>query len=136
MAGQPNNEWPPEVSYRVEAAPPMPCGLEMRLKLLFIVPLFLFLIAPNALSAQRDAKEDVSIKGRAFQPATLRIKKGESVTWKNNDDIDHTVDAEDGSFSSGTIKSGKSFTHTFKKAGKYAYSCHLHPRMKGTIVVE
>jgi plastocyanin len=46
------------------------------------------------------------------------------------------VDAEDGSFSSGTIKSGKTFSHTFKKAGKYAYSCHLHPRMKGVIVVE
>jgi plastocyanin len=108
----------------------------MRLKLLFILPLLLLLIAPNPLSAQREANEEVTIKGRAFHPATLRIKKGESVTWKNNDDIDHTVDAEDGSFSSGTIKSGKSFTHTFKKAGKYAYSCHLHPRMKGTIVVE
>jgi len=108
----------------------------MRLKLFFILPLLLLLIAPNPLSAQRDAKADISIKDRAFHPATLRIKKGESVTWKNSDDIDHTVDAEDGSFSSGTIKSGKSFTHTFKKAGKYAYSCHLHPRMKGTIVVE
>src|SRR5882724_2130384 len=108
----------------------------MRLKLLFILPLLLLLIVPNPLSAQRDAKADISIKDRAFHPATLRIKKGESVTWKNSDDIDHTVDAEDGSFSSGTIKSGKSFTHTFKKAGKYAYSCHLHPRMKGMIVVE
>jgi len=108
----------------------------MRLKLLFILPLLLLLIVPNPLSAQRDAKADISIKDRAFHPATLRIKKGESVTWKNSDDIDHTVDAEDGSFSSGTIKSGKSFTHTFKKAGKYPYSCHLHPRMKGTIVVE
>jgi len=107
----------------------------MRMKLFLILPLFLLLIAPDAFSAQRDA-EDVSIKGRAFHPATLKIKKGESVTWKNNDDIDHTVDAEDGSFSSGTIKSGKSYSHTFKKAGKYAYSCHLHPRMKGTIVVE
>src|SRR5258706_4487476 len=107
----------------------------MRAKLLLILPLFLLLIAPEAFSAQREA-EDVSIKGRAFHPAALKTKKGESVTWKNNDDIDHTVDAEDGSFSSGTIKSGKSFTHTFKKAGKYAYSCRLHPRIKGTIVVE
>jgi plastocyanin len=109
----------------------------MRLKLFLILPLFLLLIAPDVLSAQRDAKEqEVLIKGRAFHPATLKIKKGESVTWKNSDDIDHTVDAEDGSFSSGTIKSGKSYTHTFKGAGKYAYACHLHPRMKGTIVVE
>jgi len=108
----------------------------MRLKLSLVIPLFLLLIVPQSLSAQRDAKEDVSIKDRAFHPGNLRIKKGESVTWRNKDDIDHTVDAEDGSFSSGTIKSGKTFSHTFKKAGKYAYSCHLHPRMKGTIVVE
>jgi len=107
----------------------------MRLKLALFIPILL-LITPNPLSAQRDTKEDVSIKARAYTPDTLRIKKGQSVTWKNNDNIDHTVDAEDGSFSSGTIKSGKTFTHTFKKAGKYAYSCHLHPRMKGTIVVE
>jgi plastocyanin len=110
----------------------------MRLKLSLLIPLFLLLIAPSPLSAQRDRepKEDISIKNRAYSPANLRVKKGESVTWKNNDDIDHTVDAEDGSFSSGTIKSGKTFKHTFKKAGKYSYTCHLHPRMKGTIIVE
>ena len=108
----------------------------MRLKLALLISILVLLITSYSLSAPRDAKEDVSIKGRAFTPATLRVKKGESITWKNNDDADHTVDAEDGSFSSGTIKSGKTFTHTFKKAGKYAYSCHLHPRMKGTIVVE
>jgi plastocyanin len=108
----------------------------MRLKLTVIIPLLLLLIVPGPLSAQRDAKEDVSIKGRAFTPDNLTIKKGQSVTWKNNDNLDHTVDAEDGSFASGTIKSGKTFKHTFKKAGRYRYSCHLHPRMKGTIVVE
>ena len=94
------------------------------------------LMSTYSLFAQRDAREDISIQGRAFAPATLHVKKGQSVTWKNKDNADHTVDAEDGSFSSGTIKTGKTFTHTFKKAGKYAYSCKLHPRMKGTIVVE
>jgi plastocyanin len=108
----------------------------MRLKWSLIIPLLLLLITPGLLRAQRDAREDISIKARAFTPAALHVKRGQSVTWKNNDNIDHTVDAEDGSFASGTIKTGKTFTHTFKKAGKYAYSCHLHPRMKGTIVVE
>src|SRR3954463_14901079 len=108
--------------------------LNMRLKLLLILPLLLLLVAPDVVSAQRDAREDVSIKARAFTPATLHVKKGQTVTWKNNDDSDHTVDAEDGSFSSGTIKSGKTFAHKFSKAGKYAYSCKLHPRMKGVIV--
>ena len=108
----------------------------MRLKLALLIGILVLLITPYSLQAQRDDREDISIKARAFTPATLRVKKGQTVIWKNNDNADHTVDAEDGSFSSGTIKSGKTFKYTFKKAGKYAYSCHLHPRMKGTIVVE
>ena len=108
----------------------------MRLKLLLIIPFLLLVSGALGAPKDREPQEDVSIKARAFTPATLKIKKGESVTWKNKDDADHTVDADDGSFSSGTIKSGKTFQHTFKKAGKYSYSCHLHPRMKGTIVVE
>jgi plastocyanin len=108
----------------------------MRLKLVLLISIALLTSGTLMAQRQREERADVSIKNRAYTPATLRIKKGESVTWKNNDNIDHTVDSEDGSFSSGTIKSGKTYKHTFKKAGKYPYSCHLHPRMKGTIVVE
>ena len=108
----------------------------MRLKPALLIPLLLLLVSPGLLRAQRDAREDISINARAFTPGTLHAKKGQTITWKNNDNSDHTVDAEDGSFASGTIKSGKTFSHTFKKPGKYAYSCRLHPRMKGTIVVE
>jgi plastocyanin len=108
----------------------------MRLKLLLLTSILL--LAAGTLSAQRQREDraDISIKDRAYSPTTLRVKKGESVTWKNNDNVDHTVNAEDGSFASGTIKSGKTYKHTFKKAGRYPYSCQLHPRMKGTIVVE
>src|SRR3954467_5401543 len=111
-------------------------GSPMRLKLLLMIPFLL--LATGALGAPRDREpqEDVAIKAKVFTPGTVKNKKGDSVTWKNNDNADHTVDADDGSFSSGTIKSGKTWQHTFKKAGKYSYSCHLHPRMKGTIVVE
>jgi plastocyanin len=108
----------------------------MRSKLALTIAVLLLFITPGLLRAQRDAREDISINARAFTPSTLHVKKGQTITWKNNDNSDHTVDAEDGSFASGTIKSGKTFSHTFKKAGKYAYSCRLHPRMKGTIVVE
>jgi len=108
----------------------------MRSKLLLIIPLLLMITCPLLAQRQREPQEDVSIKNRAFSPANLKIKKGESITWKNNDNMDHTVDADDGSFSSGNLKSGKTYKYTFKKAGKYPYSCRLHPRMKGTIVVE
>jgi plastocyanin len=108
----------------------------MRSKLAFSIAILLLSAGPALLCAQREAREDVRIQNRAFAPGKISVKKGETVTWKNYDDLDHTVDAEDGSFSSGTIKKGKTFTHTFKKPGKYPYACHLHPRMKGVIVVE
>jgi plastocyanin len=108
----------------------------MRSKLALSIAILLLSAAPALLRAQREAREDIRIQNRAFAPAKITVKKGETVTWKNYDDLDHTVDAEDGSFSSGTIKKNKTFSHTFKKPGKYAYSCHLHPRMKGLIVVE
>jgi plastocyanin len=78
---------------------------------------------------------DVSIANIQYSPASVTIKAGDSVTWTNHDERDHTVIAQDGSFSSPVIRRGESFTFQFDKAGKYPYGCKLHPRMKGTIIV-
>ena len=61
---------------------------------------------------------------------------GDTVRWTNNDDVDHTIDAADGSFSSGKVKSGQTYEFKFTKAGTYDYGCKLRPRMKGKIVVK
>ena len=90
--------------------------------------------------SDKDARKEpaVNIKGMQFSPATLTIKVGQSVTWTNADDRDHTVVSADGgkTFKSDNLSSKGTFTHKFEKKGKYAYSCSYHPRMKGTIVVE
>lgn len=77
----------------------------------------------------------VSIKGYAFTPATITVKRGAMVTWTNEDLYAHTVTANDGSFASKQLNKGETFSHTFSKAGTYTYYCQLHPTMKGTIVV-
>ena len=77
----------------------------------------------------------VSIVNSSYQPGTVSIKTGQSVTWTNNDDRDHTVAGTDGSFSSGNLKPGQTFTHRFTKAGTYSYGCKLHPRMRGSVTV-
>ncbi len=87
-----------------------------------------------ALSARADA--DISIRDGAYAPAMVRIRVGDSVTWSNTDNRDHTVVADDGSFDSGTIKAGRSFTHRFAQPGTFTYRCTLHPRMRGRVVVE
>ena len=42
----------------------------------------------------------------------------------------------DGSFGSGTLESGASFSHEFTKAGVFAYRCEIHPEMKGKVTVQ
>ena len=63
--------------------------------------------------------------------------RGEGVKFSNGDNIDHNVTASDGSFNSGTLKPGGSFTFTFTKAGTYSYVCSIHPeQMTGKIEVK
>jgi len=77
----------------------------------------------------------------AFSPATLTIKAGTTVIWKNTTAASHTVTSDDGkSFDSGmtnpiAAQSG-TFSHTFTTAGTFAYHCAIHPFMKATIIVQ
>ncbi len=88
------------------------------------------------LAKKADDAVVVSMKNKKFDSNKITIKVGQTVKWENEDEHDHTVVADDGSFKSENIGSGESYSFTFKKAGKYAYTCTYHPRMKGTIVVK
>lgn len=77
----------------------------------------------------------VTIADMAFSPSSLTVKKGTTVTWTNKDNVVHTVTANDHSFESGNLASGKSFSHAFNAAGTFSYKCTLHPSMTGTITV-
>jgi plastocyanin len=79
----------------------------------------------------------VSMKDIKFNPETLKIKVGQTVTWTNDDSVGHDVTGDD--FKSGDpggIDSGGTFQHTFKKAGKFDYVCSVHPGMNGSVQVK
>jgi len=78
----------------------------------------------------------VSIEGMRFQPATLVVDKGDTVTWTHNSPMPHSVKANDGDFGSSVMSSGQSFSQTFDEPGTYSYYCSLHPSMRGKIVVK
>lgn len=82
-----------------------------------------------ALAAQ------VQIANFRFEPQTLEIPAGSSVTWRNTDEEIHSIFAADGSFSSPGMDTDETFTRTFTAPGTYVYRCALHPQMSGTIVV-
>jgi plastocyanin len=77
-----------------------------------------------------------------FTPDVLNVKAGTTVTFVNTDGTTHTVTSvkpgtstADGTFDSGFIKAGKTFTYTFSTPGTYDYVCMIHSQMRGTIVV-
>ena len=77
----------------------------------------------------------VSISDFKFNPATLTVPVGTTVTWTNQDEEPHTVAAKDGSFHSPGMDSHGTYSFTFATAGSYDYICSIHPFMTGTVVV-
>jgi plastocyanin len=78
----------------------------------------------------------VVIKDFMFSPKSITVKAGSTVTWVNKDDEPHSVVSDTGQFRSGAVDTDESFAHKFDKPGTYHFSCSIHPRMVGTIVVE
>ena len=98
-----------------------------------------FLVPPaGAMAASMPAVTDaaVAIKDFAFSPVSLDIGVGTTVTWTNEDGTPHTATAGDGSFDSGALAQGDTFSHTFGTAGTFDYLCSFHPRMRATVTVE
>lgn len=76
-----------------------------------------------AAAAPRDGGNDgnglavVVIRNFGFHPAILAIQHNTTVLWINTDRVAHTVTADNGSFSSGVIRPGGIFVHTFNMDG-------------------
>ena len=92
--------------------------------------------ASLAESAPLPPAETVHIGNFMFDHSALTVRPGTTVTWINDDDIPHTVVAQDQSFRSKVLDTGDRFSFTFAKAGQFVYFCSLHPHMTGTIVVK
>jgi plastocyanin len=80
---------------------------------------------------------DVTMKDIKFNPSTVNIKAGDTVTWTNDDSVGHDVTG-DGfkSGDAGGLQSGDTFKHTFDKAGTFKYRCTVHPGMTGEVDVK
>jgi plastocyanin len=90
----------------------------------------------NSNPAPPVSPNTVNIVNMAFSQATITVTAGTKVTWTNNDNMTHTVTADDDSFDSGNIGAGSSYSRTFSTAGTYPYHCTIHPSMTGKVVVQ
>lgn len=87
---------------------------------------------------------EVSITATGFNPATVKIKKGDQVMWKNTDTKVHRIFAEPyptksslPDLDSEALQPGSSYGFIFEQAGTYKYTDYNNPtKFLGTVVVE
>jgi plastocyanin/uncharacterized membrane protein YozB (DUF420 family) len=75
-----------------------------------------------AVSADRVT---VKLADVAFSPKVVTVVAGTIVEWTNEQGR-HTVEADDGSFTSPTREAGDRFEHTFDQPGEFPYHCRFH----------
>jgi predicted lipoprotein with Yx(FWY)xxD motif len=92
--------------------------------------------SPSPAASAATSGTTASIVDFAFQPATLTVPVGTTITWTNTGATAHTVTADDGSFDSASVAPGQTFSHAFTTAGTFTYHCAIHPSMTATVTVQ
>jgi plastocyanin len=88
----------------------------------------------TSTSAPVDTTKVSMAKSYRFDPASIRISAGDTVTWTNNDNFTHTVKVD--GRADHKVGRGESVSITFGKPGTYHYECTLHSHdMHGTVIV-
>ena len=83
------------------------------------------------------ANLSISQKGRVFSSEEIKIKKGETVTFVNDDSVPHNImsTSKGNEFNLGSQSPGAATDVTFKEGGEVLVICAIHPRMKMTVKV-
>ena len=89
-------------------------------------------IIPNYDSAVET--QSVRISAGHFNPDEILINVGDTVTWRNDDSITHTITSN--TFSSENLGKSVFYTHTFDTPGVYEYHCKYHTNETGRIIVQ
>ena len=97
---------------------------------------------PATTQAQVPGAMIVNIQNFAFNPASITVPKGTTVTWVNQDTTNHEIVndaqgsiAQGALFTSNSLSKGASYSFKFENPGTYPYHCSIHPSMKATVTV-
>jgi len=89
----------------------------------------------SAAAHAKGTVHTVVIQGLQNAPASITVKRGDTVVWVNKDPFPHTVTSR-GNFDSKDIPPDGKWKYVARKAGTYDYICKYHPNMKGSVKVE
>jgi plastocyanin len=105
----------------------------MRKAMLLILVILGATAATAALAA---VTRVVTINAGGFSPVTRTIQTGDSIRWRNSDNVNHQVVADNGHFASPVLRPNQTYTRTFTTSGTFRYRDALEPAERGTIVVQ
>jgi plastocyanin len=106
--------------------------------------------APASKAGAKPSGTVVNTALLAFDPKSVNVKTGQTVTWVGGDNITHvlvegdyklgadglrTDQTDDKAFHLDLSKKGQQVSHTYDKAGTFTYYCTIHHGMNGTVVV-
>jgi plastocyanin len=94
---------------------------------------------PNTPVGCAGVEAKITINGVSFSPATVTVDPGQPVCWTWSGDTEHTVKADNGSFTTGNPSDKGNFQTSFATPGTYGYYCQVHGSltggMRGKIIV-
>lgn len=95
--------------------------------------------SPNSSPAPSNIPPNTVVMGSStFNPATLTVARGTTVTWRNDDGTVHTSTSDNTGWDTGDMPRGATRTTVFNTAGTFKYHCNYHRAMGmvGTIIVQ
>jgi plastocyanin len=113
--------------------------IHVKLKSAIVIALLLSVLSiPAGCKKSKDIPvlNEVIIQDMSFSPATITVSPGTTITWTNNDAVEHTVSSDLGLFDSGPIAAGETYSQTFTMTGTFPYHCLIHTIMTGTVIVK
>ncbi len=135
----------------------------MNINIFFIILFLVFFLSVSEIDVHAEQKTVVIPFGAYnpelntpaevwYDPPTISIKVGDSVSWINDDREGHTVTSgqgsgrfgwmgddygqADGFFDSGRFQPGASWSYAFQEKGSFRYFCTIHPWMEGFVIVD
>jgi len=99
--------------------------------------LLVFTIVAGLSVGALAANQMIHQQGRMFSSDSITVKKGETITFLNDDSVPHNIlsTSKGNEFNLGSQAPGSSTDVTFKEAGDVQVLCAIHPRMKMTVKV-
>ena len=102
---------------------------------LLAVGVALSILTLASAAAPKPRTHTVALRGMRNVPATLVVRAGDTVVWKNEDVVPHTATDRGKAFDSGNIEPGASWSYVAGRKGTFPYYCAYHPNTRGRLVV-